>query len=147
MVIFVGEIIHEVIQARMGSSRLSDKVMTDICGKPDIEWVVNRVQRSKCIDEVMVITSIEQENIPLIHKCAELGIRIFVGSEDDVLDRYYQAARLLKPEYVIRITADCPMYDASILDAMIDELHSDTDYMSIVPNSFPDGPKHILLPL
>lgn len=128
-----------LIQARMGSSRLPDKVMADICGKPDVEWVVQRVKKSKLIDEVMVITSIEKENLPIIEKCAQMGVRTFVGSEDDVLDRYYQAARLIRPEYVIRITADCPMYDAAILDSMLRELKIDTDYMTIVPDSFPDG--------
>lgn len=128
-----------LIQARMGSSRLSGKVLKDICGKPDIEWVIERVRRSKRIDDLMVITSIEKNNLPLIQKCAELDTRVFVGSEEDVLDRYYQAARLLRPEYVIRITADCPMYDWNVLDAMIDSMDSDTDYMNIEDDTFPDG--------
>ena len=95
-----------LIQARCGSSRLPNKVMKKISGKTDLEWVLERVKRSKKIDEVMVITSIEKNNLPLIKLCIELDTRVFVGSEDDVLDRYYQAARLLQPEYVIRITAD-----------------------------------------
>lgn len=128
-----------LIQARMGSSRLPNKVLKDICGKPDLQWVVERVQRSRYADEIMVITSIEKNNLPLIRLCADMGIRVFVGSEEDVLDRYYQAARLLKPEYVIRITADCPMYDWNVLDDMIEHMESEFDYCAMDEGDFPDG--------
>ena len=104
-----------------------------------MEWVLERVKRSKKIDEVMVITSIEKNNLPLIKLCTELDTRVFVGSEDDVLDRYYQAARLLQPEYIIRITADCPLFDWNYLDLAIEQLEADTDYMSELTESFPDG--------
>ena len=128
-----------LIQARCGSSRLPNKVMKKFSGKTDLEWVLERVKRSKKIDEVMVITSIEKNNLPLIKLCTELDTRVFVGSEDDVLDRYYQAARLLQPEYVIRITADCPLFDWNYLDLAIEQLEADTDYMSELTESFPDG--------
>lgn len=128
-----------LIQARCGSSRLPNKVMKKISGKTDLEWVLERVKRSKKIDEVMVITSVEKNNLPLIKLCTELNTRVFVGSEDDVLDRYYQAARLLNPEYVIRITADCPLFDWNYLDLAIEQLEADTDYMSELTESFPDG--------
>ena len=105
-----------MIQARCGSSRLPNKVLKDIAGKTDLQWVIERVRRSRLIDEVMVVTSIDKNNLPLIRLCTELGVRVFVGSENDVLDRYYQAARLLQPEYVVRITADCPLFDWRYLD-------------------------------
>lgn len=127
-----------LIQARCGSTRLPNKVMRDICGKTDLQWVIERVQRSKKIDEVVIITSIEKNNLLLIRLCTELGIRIFVGSEEDVLDRYYQAAKLLKPEYVIRITADCPLFDWRYLDFAIEQMEKETDYLGIM-ESFPDG--------
>ena len=95
-----------MIQARCGSSRLPNKVLKDLSGKTDLEWVIERVGRSRLIEEVIVVTSIEKSNLPLIKLCAELGVRVFVGSEEDVLDRYYQAAKLLRPEYIVRITAD-----------------------------------------
>ena len=87
-----------MIQARCGSSRLPDKVLKDLSGKTDLQWVIERVQRSKSMDEVMVVTSMEKNNLPLIRLCAELNVRVFAGSEEDVLDRYYQAAKLLKPD-------------------------------------------------
>ena len=128
-----------MIQARCGSSRLPNKVMKDMAGKTDLQWVIERVQRSRHVDEVMVVTSIEKNNLPLIRLCAELGVRVFVGSENDVLDRYYQAARLLKPDYIVRVTADCPVFDWRYLDMAIEQLEEKTDYMGDMLESFPDG--------
>ncbi|MDD6401201.1 MAG: glycosyltransferase family protein [Lachnospiraceae bacterium] len=128
-----------MIQARCGSTRLPNKVLADLSGKPDLQRVIERVRQSKLIDEVMVITSIEKNNLPLIKLCTELDTRVFVGSENDVLDRYYQAAKLLEPEYVIRITADCPMFDWRYLDMAIEQLEMDTDYIGEMTESFPDG--------
>lgn len=128
-----------MIQARCGSSRLPNKVLKEFSGKSDLQWVIERVQRSRHIDEVMVLTSINKENLPLIKLCSELGVRIFVGSEEDVLDRYYQAAKLVKPQYIIRVTADCPLFDWRYLDMAIEQMDMDTDYMAEMTESFPDG--------
>lgn len=128
-----------LIQARCGSTRFPNKVLADLCGKTDLQWVIERVKRSKLVDEVMVITSIEKNNIPIIKLCAELNTRVFVGAEEDVLDRYYQAAKLIEPEYVIRITADCPMFDWRYLDMAIEQMDENIDYLSGITESFPDG--------
>lgn len=128
-----------LIQARCGSSRLPNKIMKEISGKPEIQWVIERVQRSKLIDEAMVITSIEKNNLPLIEFCSRHGIRVYIGSENDVLDRYYQAAKLIKPEYVIRITADCPVFDWRYLDEAINNMRDDTDYVADLNETLPDG--------
>ncbi len=128
-----------LIQARCGSTRLPNKVLSDIAGTSDIQWVIKRVSKSKKVDEVMLLTSIEKENIPLIRLCTEIGIRVFVGSEEDVLDRYYQAAKLLEPEYIIRVTGDCPLFDWRFLDNAIEEMNSETDYLWMGENAFPDG--------
>ena len=118
-----------IIQARMGSSRLPNKVLLPLAGKKVIEHVVERVGISKYIDEVIVATSIEPNNLPLIKHCAEKNIRIFIGSENDVLDRYYQLAKLINPENIIRITADCPVIDPDIIDQTIEHfLKSGADY-------------------
>lgn len=128
-----------MIQARCGSTRLPNKVMKELCGKPDLQWVIERVKRSRLIDEVMVVTSIDRNNLPLVKLYAEMDVRVFIGSEDDVLDRYYQAAKLLEPEYVVRITADCPLFDWRYLDMAIEQMEPDTDYMAQLTESFPDG--------
>ena len=101
-----------MIQARCGSTRLPNKVLKDLCGKPALQRMIERVQRSKLIDEVMVVTSIEKNNLSILKLCADLGVRVGIGSEDDVLDRFYQTTKLIKPEYIIRLTADCPCFDA-----------------------------------
>lgn len=130
-----------LIQARCGSTRLPNKVLKKIGPKTDLEWVIERVSKASEVDEVMVITSIEKNNLPLIKLCSELGIRVFVGSENDVLDRYYQAAKLLKPENVIRITADCPLIDWRYVDLAIDVMNNNPtlDYVGEFTDTFPDG--------
>lgn len=128
-----------MIQARCGSTRLPNKVLRDLCGKPVLQRMIERVQKSKLVDEVMVITSIEKNNLPILRLCSDLGIRVGIGSEEDVLDRFYQSAKLLKPEYVIRLTADCPCFDAQLLDLALSGLKDTTDYCGMLSESFADG--------
>ncbi len=128
-----------MIQARCGSTRLPNKVMKNICGKPALQRMIERVCRSKKVDEVMVVTSIDKSNLPILKLCSEMGVRVGVGSEDDVLDRFYQTAKLLQPEYVIRLTADCPCFDPELLDLAISELKKETDYLGMISESFADG--------
>ena len=128
-----------MIQARCGSTRLPNKVLKDLCGKPALQRMIERVQKSKMVDEVVVVTSIERNNLPILNLCSEIGIRVGIGSEDDVLDRFYQTAKLLKPEYVIRLTADCPCFDAELLDMALSGMDEDADYMGMLSESFADG--------
>jgi len=128
-----------IIQARCGSSRLPGKILIDICGKPVLQRVIERVQKSKYVEEVIVATSITHDNLPVMALCANLGVRVFAGAEHDVLDRYYQVAKLLMPEYIVRVTADCPCYDWDILDAAIDAMHLETDYLCSSNETLPDG--------
>lgn len=128
-----------MIQARCGSSRLPNKVLKDLYGKPVLQRVIERVGQSDLLDEVMVVTSIEKNNLPILKLCAELGVRVGVGSETDVLDRFYQSAKLLRPDYVIRITADCPCFDAGLLDEAITSMNKDADYRGMLSETFADG--------
>lgn len=125
----------------MGSTRLPNKVMMDLGGKTILEQVVTRVSQSKFVDDIIVATTIGKQDLSIVSFCASQGFRVFVGSEDDVLDRYYQAARLLKPENVIRITSDCPMIDPEIVD-LIGHQHvlAKVDYSSnTLEETYPDG--------
>ena len=128
-----------IIQARCGSTRLPAKVLKDIEGKTALERMLDRVSRSEKIDEVMIATTINREDIPIVQLVSSLGYRVFAGSSGDVLDRYYQAARLLKPEYVIRLTADCPLFDWRLLDEAIGELKDESDDLCSYTETFPDG--------
>ncbi len=128
-----------IIQARSGSTRLPGKVLKDLCGKTALEQMLGRVQRSRHVDEIMVATTIEPADIEIVNLASGLGCRVYVGSQYDVLDRYYQAARLIKPEYVIRLTSDCPLFDWRILDEAIEELDPASDDLSMLSETFPDG--------
>lgn len=128
-----------IIQARCGSRRLPSKVLKDIEGKSAIERMLERISKSEKVDEIIVATTINKEDIPIVNLVSNLGYRVFTGSSDDVLDRYYQAAKLLKPEYVIRLTADCPLFDWRILDEAIDSLKAESDDLAQLSETFPDG--------
>ncbi len=128
-----------IIQARCGSSRLPSKVLKEIEGKTALEQMLNRVSRSKRIDEIIVATTLNPEDIPIVNLVSGLGYRVFAGSSDDVLDRYYQAAKLIHPKYIIRLTSDCPLFDWRILDEAIDELRDDSDDLCSYTETFPDG--------
>lgn len=99
-----------IIQARMGSSRLFGKVMKPIAGRPMIHHVVQRTGRIEGVDEVVVATSSRAVERPLVEYVSSMDkARLFRGSEPDVLQRYYHAARSCEADVVMRITADCPL--------------------------------------
>ncbi|OHA24590.1 MAG: hypothetical protein A3H57_01260 [Candidatus Taylorbacteria bacterium RIFCSPLOWO2_02_FULL_43_11] len=130
-----------IIQARMGSSRLPGKMMMDIEGRPLIAHVVERAKRIPSLDSVWLATTISERDEPLAQYAKTLGIEIYRGSEDDVLDRYYEAAKLAKADIVMRITGDCPLLDPEVSDlVMKGYLNGDVDYVTNTkPPTFPDG--------
>lgn len=133
-----------MIQARMGSSRLPGKVMKEVVGKPLLEHIIKRINHCKNVDKVIVITSEEQENYPIKQLCEDLSIDCFLGNEQDVLDRYYQASiyfNLNDDDSIVRITADCPLIDPTIVDEVIIK-HIDGNYdytTNTLVRSYPDG--------
>lgn len=130
-----------LVQARMGSTRLPDKVMKPISGKPMIELLLSRLSRSVRIDRIVVATSTEPRNQILAGHVKALGYGCYQGSENDVLDRFYQAAKAEQADIVVRITGDCPLVDPALVDRVIDEFQrSRVDYLSnVLPPSYPDG--------
>lgn len=130
-----------IIQARMGSTRLPAKVLLDLEDKTVLERVIERVKKSKFIQEAIVATTISKDDLKIVNLCAKMGIRVYCGSEDDVLDRYYQAARLLDRKHIVRITADCPLIDPKVIDRVIRaHLSKKADYTSnTIQETFPDG--------
>jgi glutamate-1-semialdehyde 2,1-aminomutase len=130
-----------VVQARMGSSRLPGKVMMDLNGSSCIEVLLKRLSKSRLIDEIVVATSKELNNRILINHIEKLGFKVFVGSENDVLQRYVDAAEQAEADIVIRITGDCPLIDPDLVDQFIEHfLESEVDYLSDQdPPTFPDG--------
>ena len=133
-----------IIQARMSSQRLPGKVLMDICGKPMLQRVIDRVKQAKLVDNIVVATTTKPLNRNIIRLAEECNVRSYVGSEDDVLDRYYQAVVNLSSlkihwETIVRITADCPLIDPKVIDKVIRYyLDNGYDYVSNVGN-YPDG--------
>lgn len=130
-----------IIQARMGSSRLPNKVLKKLCGKPMLQHIVERVQKSKYVDHVMVATTVQKADNAVEELCQKIQTDYYRGSENDVLDRYYQAASKYQPKNVIRITADCPFIDPTLIDEIIKNHETgDFDYTSnTLVETYPDG--------
>jgi spore coat polysaccharide biosynthesis protein SpsF len=130
-----------IIQARMGSTRLPGKVLKEVCNRPLLYHVVSRLRHSRRIDRLVVATSIRQPDDDVAAFCEQQSISCFRGSEDDVLDRYYNAAHIYAAETVVRITADCPLIDPVVLDEIIEAYQkSRCDYASnTLARTYPDG--------
>jgi spore coat polysaccharide biosynthesis protein SpsF len=132
-----------IIQARMGSTRLPGKVLADISGKPMLWHLVQRLREANCLCEVVVATSEKPSDNLIESFCREQNISCFRGSEEDVLDRFYQAAKVFRVDIAIRITADCPLMDGRIIDDVFQLLlDSGSDYAgncNFGPATFPDG--------
>jgi len=118
-----------IIQARMSSSRLPGKVLKDIAGKPMLVHVVERAQKVKLINQVVVATTLDPSDDAIEALCYKMGYACFRGSLHDVLDRYYQAAREFKADVIVRFTADCPLLDADVTEKTIRTfLETKTDF-------------------
>ena len=130
-----------IIQARIGSTRLSGKVMLNILGKPVLWHVVNRVSKAKLIDELIVATTTKSEDNIIAEFCKKNEILFFRESESDVLDRYYQCAKEYNVKDIVRITSDCPLHDPNVIDIVVNEyLRGNYDYVSnTIEYTFPDG--------
>jgi spore coat polysaccharide biosynthesis protein SpsF len=130
-----------IIQARMGSTRLPGKVLADIHGHPMLWYVVERTRAAVSLDEIVVATTTEPADEAIVAFCTEYGVRCFRGSEHDVLDRYYYAARQNSAEAVVRITSDCPLIDARVVDQTVRAFLADKpDYASnCVVRTYPRG--------
>ncbi|MCK4817281.1 glycosyltransferase family protein [bacterium] len=130
-----------IIQARVGSSRLPGKVLLRIGDKPILEYVVQRVRSASSIEDVVVATTTKEEDTVIAELAQSLNVKVYRGSENDVLDRYYQAVRLFNIKDVVRITADCPLIDPAIIDKVVQHyFESNADYCTnTLGETFPDG--------
>lgn len=111
--------IGAIIQARMGSTRLPEKVMKTLQGKTVLEHVIERVKQSKLIDEIIIATTAHERDAVIESEALRCGVKAFRGSEDDVLSRYYYAAKENNLDVVIRITSDCPLIDPRIINDIV----------------------------
>ncbi|MDP1773838.1 MAG: aminotransferase class III-fold pyridoxal phosphate-dependent enzyme [Methylobacter sp.] len=130
-----------LVQARMGSTRLPNKVMKPIGGVPMIELLLSRLSKAKELDQIIVASSVDERNQPLAEYVRKLGYACEQGSENDVLDRFVQAARNHQADMVVRITGDCPLVDPGLVDEAIRRFKAaNVDYLSnVTPPTYPDG--------
>ncbi|MGL5541524.1 MAG: cytidylyltransferase domain-containing protein [Erysipelotrichaceae bacterium] len=133
-----------IIQARTTSSRLPNKVLLPLpfLGSTSVlEQVVHRVQKATRIDEVVLATTTNASDDPIMQLANKIGLVCYRGSEDHVLQRYYEAAKHVQADLVVRVTSDCPCIDPHVLDAVVEKhLREQNDYTSNnrIP-TFPHG--------
>ncbi|NCC84300.1 MAG: acylneuraminate cytidylyltransferase [Clostridia bacterium] len=130
-----------IVQARMGSSRLPGKVLLPVAGKSLLEIEIGRLQRALLPDVLCVATTDRPRDGAIEELCRKLGIPCYRGSEDDVLGRYYEAAKYMQADEIVRVTADCPLIDPEVLDTVVEKRRDmGADYASnTLKRSFPRG--------
>lgn len=126
-----------IVQARLGSTRLPGKVLLDLAGKPMLVRCVERIQRAKEIDDVVIATTINPADDKIISLCQEYGWDFFRGNENDVLDRYYRTALEYNAKTIVRITSDCPLIEPTIVDQLIEKFSTLEPNIDYVSNIFP----------
>ncbi|WP_425058489.1 8-amino-3,8-dideoxy-manno-octulosonate cytidylyltransferase [Sporomusa carbonis] len=109
-----------ISQARMSSTRLPGKVLKEVLGKPLLEYHIERLKRTKKADDIVIATTVNAVDEPIVELCQRLNVLCYRGSEDDVLSRYYYAACEARADIVVRVTSDCPLIDSEVVDKVID---------------------------
>jgi len=132
-----------IVQARMRSTRFFGKVLEDIEGKPMLWQVINRLRHSRLLHDIVVATSVNHQDDVIEEFCKTGNICYFRGSENDVLQRYYNAATKFEAELIVRVTSDCPLIDPNVVDRVISsylENSENYDYASnTIKRTYPRG--------
>ena len=130
-----------ITQARIGSTRLPEKILKTIKGETLLEIHLKRILQSRLITKLKVATTIEPDAEKIVAVAKKLGIEVHKGSVNNVLDRFYQTALPEKPDWVVRLTSDCPLIDPDEINRVIQHaLDNDLDYVSnALEPTFPDG--------
>lgn len=131
-----------IVQARMGSERLPGKVLMPIAGKTMLNRVTERTQRARLLNETVVATTTQPSDDAIVAECNQIGVTFYRGSEEDVLDRYYQTAQVHNADAIVRITSDCPLIDPEIINEVIrtfSKTRADYTSNTLPPRTFPQG--------
>jgi spore coat polysaccharide biosynthesis protein SpsF len=143
--------IGAIIQARMGSTRLPGKVMLEVAGKPFIAHLLERLSYTKTLQQVAVATSTSPGDDVIASYVTSLGVPVFRGSEHDVLDRYFQAAQHFELDWIVRVTADCPLIDPALIDEWVRFGIEHPDQYDLITNrhplTYPDGLDFDIMPI
>lgn len=130
-----------ITQARIGSTRLPQKVLKQVAGKSILQIHLERALLSAKLEKLVVATTFEEDSDKILDIARQTSVAAYQGSTDDVLDRYYQIAKEYNPEFVVRITSDCPLNDPKVIDQVIEA--SEKEYYDFYSNTleptFPDG--------
>ena len=130
-----------ITQARTGSTRLPGKVLKEIVGRSLLQIHLDRLKKCSKVSEIIVATTNKEEDSEIYNKAIAWGFTASRGSESDVLDRFYQAVKDKKADWIVRVTSDCPLIDSSLVDKVISYVQdNDKDYGSnVLIENFPDG--------
>lgn len=130
-----------ITQARSGSTRLPNKILKEIGGKSLLQIHIERIKQAKQIDDIYIATTVNKSDDTIEVTAKGIKVNCFRGSENDVLDRYYQTVKSIRPDFVVRLTSDCPLIDPSLIDEVVSEAKlKDIDYYAngMIEN-YPDG--------
>ncbi|WP_103069046.1 cytidylyltransferase domain-containing protein [Aquimarina sediminis] len=130
-----------ITQARSGSTRLPNKVLKEIEGKTLLQIHIDRIRQAKLVDDIFIATTTNKEDDQIEELANQLQVKCSRGSEDDVLDRFYQAVKKVKPDYIVRLTSDCPLIDPVLIDEVIREAKDRKldYYTNVLKELYPDG--------
>lgn len=130
-----------VTQARSGSTRLPNKVLKEIQGKSLLQIHIDRIKQAKLINEVIVATTVNKIDDQIEVLANKLNVKIYRGSENDVLDRFYQSVKNIKPDFIVRLTSDCPLIDPVLIDEVVEQaMERKLDYYAnVMEELYPDG--------
>tara|TARA_B100000965_G_scaffold397140_1_gene413179 strand:- start:1984 stop:2742 length:759 start_codon:yes stop_codon:yes gene_type:complete len=130
-----------ITQARVGSNRLPEKILKKINNKSILQIHLERIKRSKLVNKIIVATTKEPKSSKITEICKDLNIEYYCGDTNDVLDRFYNASLSNSPDYIVRLTSDCPLIDPQLLDDVVkNTVNKDYDYGSnTIKPTFPDG--------
>ena len=127
----------------MGSTRLPGKVLLEAAGRPLLGHLIERLKHARTLQQIIVATTDNPKDQPIVDFCRSEGIAVFRGSEQDVLDRYYQAACHYEVDVIVRVTSDCPLIDPVLIDQVVEFFLSRGDEYDLITNrhplTFPDG--------
>lgn len=130
-----------ITQARSGSTRLPKKVLLEVQGKSLLQIHIDRIKKAKLVDAIYIATTINESDDIIVDVAKQLNVNYYRGSEEDVLDRFYNTAKATNCTFIVRLTSDCPLIDPQLLDDIIEVAKSkDLDYYSnVFEERYPDG--------
>lgn len=124
-----------IVQARLGSTRLHKKVLKEICGKTVLEHDIDRLKKVKNLNNIVIATTTLEEDKEIEKLVKKLGVDCFKGSAEDVLSRYYFAAREYNADVIVRVTSDCPLIDWQVSEKIIQYYLDNIDKYDYVSNT------------